>query len=123
MKNRQDAEKHYTAVVNTHDIFFVQKVLLDKLGVEYFGPDKYRGLPHIQLFVNVQEIVRASLRAKDYIKEQCRHFSIDFDDVEYQLREGRPSDHVYKLMQRARAEGILPSVADFDEYLTASEED
>ena len=101
--------KCYRRLVETRDVFYVQKVLLDAAGEmkETTGPGGF------QMSVNVRAIIRASKYAKSYVKSQCG-FKIDFDDVERKERFQRPKDHVYNLVLLAHEQGLLQASDDSD---------
>lgn len=113
-------------MVDTHDIFYVQKVLQDRVGVDHFVNQKFRDVPPVQVFLLVREIVLACNRAKRYLKKRYSQSGIDFDAVERKQRSERPEDHAYNVIQLACQQGLLKASADSDAadgYSTVSEED
>jgi hypothetical protein len=103
--------------VDTHDLFWVQKVLLDIQGGDYFRANKYKSLPGVQLFVTVQEIVDASRCANAYLRQHFRgRFGIDCNRILHEHRAGRREDHPYNLtLPIARDMGFMDPDTEFDD--------
>lgn len=114
--NKEHAIKYYINLVDTHDLFWVQKVLLDMQGGDYFRANKYKSLPGVQLFVTVQEIVNASRFANAYLRRHFRsRFGIDCDKILHEHRAGRREDHPYNLTLPVAREMGLDTDTEFDD--------
>jgi hypothetical protein len=101
-----------------HDVFYVQKVLLDNIGVIN---DRFCGISSVQMLVNTREIVAACRRGKSYLKAQYNSLGVDFDAVEQTERSARPEDHAYNLIHLAYEQRRLnPPATDSDSDSTTS---
>jgi hypothetical protein len=114
--NKQEAIKHFRHVIDTHDLFWVQRALLNMEGGQYFEANKYKSLPGVQLFMTVQEIVDASQYAQAYLKYTFRHFEIKWDKILQDHRTSRPDDHPYNLMLPIAQECSLVDAGHDDEW-------
>jgi len=113
-KTSAEAEACFRNIVDIHDVFSVQEMVLDKAGMESYVGSRFDSTPAVQRFVNVREIVRTSRQAKKYLKAECRDFKINFDSIENSEREVRPKDHAYNLMQLAHEHGLIQLDASSD---------